>query len=444
MQLTNSYKYSYLLKQNTISYPPPKPHVLKNLDIDYNTVHPGLALQIQTAHTVLNAQVSAGNDADRSKQMRPLNSLVLGPPGSGKSTLVKALRGKPPVGGDHLWFKEYNLSHCTSIADITAVFKDIQNTHASHENKPGIALIDEFDVRISGVAATQALISPMYDARSNISYVFSGSYLRSRRMLADQLDRVHEFNMRRFLSTLRIYTPPKYKAAVKEADEVLWRLDEKEDFDPDESALRYVASLEKLVDFRSRINGFIIEIPDLDAPLDVTEDRFRISRGPNNEELRLNTLYGPQLIDFTRAIELERDTANLYRSIDQPAIELQHVLLSERLWRLIRLLIDSPTLGGRLSKGSLNVKRSLLNYLAVIPLRHGMRSLEFLVSRLTASSTPLVINNMPKLDRSMLAVHVREIDEFRSDTHVWIEMARNNPDLFDQNEGDANVRIEWN
>jgi hypothetical protein len=115
----------------------------------------------------------------------------------------------------------------------------------------------------------------------------------------------------------------------------------------------------------------------------------------------------------------------------QPILSFKNMLLCERLARVIMMIEDkfaSETC--RVVK----ISRKLLNYLAVIPLIHGMRSLEYIIGQLSASNSAtdetLIYLDRPQLNEDIVRMHLRMEGDYRDESSVWAAMRSANPTAF--------------
>lgn len=353
---------------------------------------------------------------------RPLNSLVLGAPGSGKSFLAKEIGNA--CNADYL---EYNISQMTTPKEIISSFDEISRVSNGKGTRRLVVLIDEFDVKVGGGSAVQYLISPIYDRYDlrNVAFIFSGSYVKNREMLGAGLNNAQKFDFFRFLVDYRVYLGAGFSSQSAELQnyiDLISVLEQRASDHPDRNILDYLRSLEKLIDFRSRINGFTVEIPAIDSPLDLTQDRFQLM-GTSEGIIWPTEAAASKIVSYVEAIEgsdkygLElNDPWHIFASYEDS-------ILRERLSRLGLMIKRRYCKEG----GNLRISRGVLNYLVVAPLFHGMRSLEFLINQLSVNGKKNpVISWTAGVSDERLAMHIRDYHEFNDWVGIWNNMLATN------------------
>jgi hypothetical protein len=179
---------------------------------------------------------------------------------------------------------------------------------------------------------------------------------------------------------------------------------------PTGNMVRYLRRLEKLNDFLSRINGPIIEIPDVSRPLEMSSPHFLISSGrvpgdPKQDDIKFE---GPEiqalqsvrigkscpaerLLRFVADSELPRLPAGrkhqsgsaerfrfAFRHPWDAFLAFKNMMIVERLLRVCDM-IRKTKLG---ADKHFEIRADELNYLALVPVVHGMRSVETIITRL--------------------------------------------------------------
>jgi hypothetical protein len=376
--------------------------------------------------------------------------MILGGPGSGKTFLAKQLKMAADAE-----FREYNLSQCHDPSEICQCFVDAANFLQANPGKNLLVFLDEFDVRINGIAAIQYLIQPMYDGTIRIrgtelefrraAFLFSGSYLKERRVF-DNIAGGEQIDLARILFDAYQTTSAHGKLlnyrnqiwqdliAVSAYDPVRQRMT------PGQDVIAYVRSLEKIVDFVSRINGFVLELRNLGTPLHATRNRYRIEleSGPTSRLVgKSHEFLDPgdsaavapdpqiaaQLIALVDGLRQGNVAERFYAYPDpqQPILEYKNLLLTDRLARVADML-------KRTHGSKLRISRSLLNYLVMAPLMHSMRSLMNVVESLTNERD---VVKMPS-DSSILQRNIARFHEFDNADAVWARLRRHNP-VWDNN-----------
>lgn len=397
---------------------------ITNLKGDLITVDPLFAAQIGRALERL-ARFFGAKD-----NKRPLNSLILGPPGSGKSFIAKQLGSSV-----NALLLEFNLSQYERPSDIHGIFEEIGNFQTKLKDQNIVALLDEFDVRVQGISALQHLIGPIYDGRDrrgndlrNTAFVFSGSYLKERALLDRLMANSSGFDLIRLLYDAFMMTnDADARSAVLELLSASTQYKQVRELQtPDRNVLDYLRSLEKVTDFISRLNGFIIEVPNIESPLEITTKRYILeNREKNKDPIVPIGDYWDHLIPLVKAIEQNGKRFSVtYHDPYVPILEYKNMILRERLSRIGFLLRDRA---GKTSQ--IHIDRSALCFLAVVPLVHGMRSLETLISTVRVDKQEAALHLDPELCR----MHIREFEHYESPGKVWSMVREANRKTFETN-----------
>jgi len=366
---------------------------------------------------------------------RPLLYLVLGPAGAGKSYLVerltKSLEGIAPKG---LKFQKSNLSEMVKPEELHRLLKNIATN--ARRGFFTVTFFDEFDVKLEGGSAIKYLINPIYDGQfwdgkrvhkfGRCAFFFAGSYLKDRETLIRAQRIMSGIDFGKFLSDLYLEMRKKgQEQATREIQELQefchrqqeWRMAA----DPRTDVIFYLRGLEKIRDFLSRVGGNTFEIIDLSCPLSVTQEQFILEGQAVNPSARVKLA---ELIAFVMHREAEEDTFLSY----DPLLEFKNVMLCERLGRVVQSIRER--FGEMLRKENkpfLEIDRKLLNFLSLVPLSNGMRSLEQLINQIQLSTSAQI--NCREFDRDEIMMVIQDSPIFSSPVRVWDELQNNNARL---------------
>jgi hypothetical protein len=115
----------------------------------------------------------------------------------------------------------------------------------------------------------------------------------------------------------------------------------------DRDVIVYLRSLDKIIDFVSRINGFVLELRNLNSPLHATQDRYRIELECNHQNdpsdaasVAPDPQVAAQLFALFDGLRQGDITEWFYDYPDpqQPILEYKNLLLIDRLARVVDLL----------------------------------------------------------------------------------------------------------
>jgi hypothetical protein len=372
---------------------------------------------------------------------RPFLYLILGPPGAGKSFLIKQLIKYLPLSdwntGKPIIFQRANLSEMLEPRELHQLYINIKNN--TNNKLSTVTLLDEFDIKWSGGSAIKYLINPIYDGEfwngyefqkfGKCAFFFAGSYLQDLETLLKTQKLLAGVDLNEFLFDL-------YFALQKEGDTAgmqeireiqnLSYLHEKwrADVDPRTDTIFYLSNLEKIKDFLSRVAGNIFEILDVSYPLHVTVNEF-VVRGKDadpSSRVKLN-----EVINYvTHRLDAESNSSAVaaYRKDENPLIEYKNMLLCERVLRVVDFLKGRFEDTFKKTNG-VHIDRKLLNFLTVAPLINGMRSLEQLVGKLDKPEGDQI--NAHTFRPSDISMIVYEAEKFGDAERVWAELMANNP-----------------
>lgn len=373
---------------------------------------------------------------------RPFLYLVLGPPGAGKSHLMKTLVEQLKKDTNQSFaYQAVNISEVLDPRELHRFYDNIELYNAA--NTRTITLFDEVDVRWTSGSAIKQLINPIYDgeywdgARSRkfgrCAFFFAGSYLADRETLVKTQKLLSRVDLSKFLLDTYVQLHGRTdREALDEVEAALqfcytqqkWRAD----IDPHADTLLYLQGLDKIRDFLSRIAGNVFEMVDVSAPLHLTSDPFRIS---GDEEIQPSPrLRATEVVRLIKRCEQESHSFEVFDSRSKPILLYKHSILCERLLRVLGQIekrFEKPfeKLFEAKTTKAFTVDRRLLNFLTVVPLINGMRSLEQLVNKLELSDENVGIGDRGYRPDD-LAMMIHNASEFDDVTQVWYRLKRVN------------------
>ncbi|MGQ0557150.1 MAG: ATP-binding protein [Nitrospiraceae bacterium] len=364
----DDFNYLQLIKHKTLpplSYPRYRPLGFKEL----TTSHPAYRDELEQATKKLNTYFKTA-----SKTSSPLNCLILGPPGAGKTYLVKQLAKSLEV---PVPFHELNVS-------LSSDPKSMLEELAKHSGEPKLVFIDEFDVTIAGSSVVRFLLDPMTSKKHHqTAFVFSGSYLKSLPILQRLNSKLSDFDLPRFLLDLIAKTDDtmQRKELGRLYSVCCLHQDNRSGITPDSDEVQYLNTLHKLRDFLSRINGFIVQIPDITSPMMITDHPLQLHDSYDHEKPGKDVI---QLLSSKTAghVRLFVDATKSwsFRSPNNAILQYKHMLLTER-FGLVKLLLDEYVQKQSGNRKAFFIQRQDLNYLIMAPLQHNVRSLRFLIEQ---------------------------------------------------------------
>jgi len=406
-----------------------------------------------------------GNYFEDETLTRPFSYLILGPPGAGKSFLMRSLveklkqdqQSKRRRRRAEFAFQSINLSEVVNPTELYKFYEQIQkNTEKGHYT---VTLLDEVDVRWGGSSAIKHLINPMYDGEywngveskkfGRCAFFFAGSYLQDRETLLKTQRVLIGLDLSKFLLDMYLEMRSRNNIeAMRDLKEVQdfcyaqhrWRAD----IDPRADTIVYLRNLEKIKDFLSRIAGNFFEMIDVSAPLHVTHEPFVVSEGEVNPTPRLKPI---EVTRFIKRSEIEKSETSEdekflgfreFESASEPIREYKNVLLCERLLRVIGAIEKRFKKSWPDNLKEFKVQRKLLNLLTVAPLINGMRSLEQLVSLLEAPDEEHlgVVKRKASFKLEEISMIVNNAKDFSDPSEVWHELKTQNSALNKVSEND--------
>ena len=385
------------------------------------------------------AEVFGNYLADKSLT-RPFLYLILGPPGAGKSflieQLIKYLRASDSNNAKPIIFQQTNLSEMLEPRELHQLYINIKNS--TNNKLTTVTLLDEFDIKWSGGSAIKYLINPIYDGKfwngyefqkfGKCAFFFAGSYLQDRETLLRTQKLLAGVNLNKFLFDLYFGLQNDGDVAgMQEIREIqsLSYLHEKwrAEVDPRTDTIFYLSSLEKIKDFLSRVAGNIFEILDVSYPLHVTVNEFVVQGNSAEPSARVKLNEVMDYVLYRLNAEGGKKTIVAYGAEENPLLEYKNMILCERVLRVIDFL--RKRFNDTFAKGDVYIDRKLLNFLTVVPLINGMRSLEQLVAKLDRPDGQKI--NAHRFKPADVSMIIYEAEKFGDPERVWAELLRNNP-----------------
>lgn len=413
----------------------------------YTTVNPAYAKKLDDMKSALENYVN-----DKTLE-RPFLYLILGPPGAGKSYLIKRLTDhlsakQAPSSTAKLTFQAANISEMLEPGELHQLYQNIKANNESGSFT--ITLLDEFDVKWGDGSAIKYLINPIYDGKfwngkkfeefGKCAFFFAGSYLQNRDVLMRTQKLLAGVDLSKFL--LDFYIDRRRANDARGMQEIKdiqdfcqvhqkWRAD----VDPHTDTILYLRGLDKIRDFLSRVAGNVFEIIDVSWPLSVTQEEFVIGDGP---DVRPSAKLNPrEVVGFIKRLEEQEQTFICYESTNAPVLEYKNVLLCERLLRVVDFL-NKRFKTQFIEKGysDFAVDRRLLNFLTVAPLINGMRSLEQLVGKINNPVESRI--DYQRFKAKEIAMIVYDSQKFADPAQIWETLRDENVKLSNLTAGQTN------
>ncbi len=380
---------------------------------------------------------------------RPFSLLVLGAPGAGKTFLAKRLASASKA-------EEFFEINCSRFGTADDIARELQKVALDRYAKKFV-FIDEFDVTLAGSSVTRYLIEPMYDGKDCIGkrfgktvFVFCGSYLRDLNILRDLEERGAAINLPAFLSKLLIRAKASGRQLLKDFFVSAIAVDQmRATASPEVNVLAYLRRLEKLADFLSRINGPVVEIPDIAKPLEVAQPFLLISSHHGARHLSAVELFGCSSPKYLQSFVERTESSDRadgssasekwlnfhFGHASQPILAFKNMIIYERL---LRVCIITRS---KYKKDRLKFNAADLNYLTLVPLAHGMRSLETIITKFSETDNNNHVHlKLPKGDP---ALESQVIDEsmYNDPRRLWNDVMKTN---YDANYNENDSCLAWN
>ncbi|MGB4996741.1 MAG: AAA family ATPase, partial [Nitrospira sp.] len=394
---------------------------------DVASCHPVYSSQLKGAKSLLRSYFD-----DKIRGQSPLNCLLLGPPGAGKTYIAEAI-GKTHDRNQVI--EEINLSLDSDAQVILAKI-------GAARKRPRVVFLDEFDVTVDGSSVVRYLLDPITrKEHAKTVFIFSGSYLKNRSILNTLCRNTADFDLLRFLFDVFMSESNRDAATfVRQLHQMsaLYR-ESKQALSPNSDLLNYLRQLHKIRDFLSRINGFVIQIPDIASPLAITDPMLALRPHEKGKRSEVFLWKGKVLPEDVRefAVKLGNNACK-YQSPIEPLLDYKNMILTERLGLVLSLLPKPEWKDSEKGRDEPELPRfishRLLNYLVMVPVEHNVRSLKFMIEHC------LEFNRVEK--NSIVKVGQEEEqfpngEEFllRKDLRLLFEMHVNKEPFFDSPTG---------
>jgi hypothetical protein len=447
-----SYCYAVELRQTVLFPPWQYEKAIKGV----SSCHPIYVNELRHAENLLIDYFKSGSSISE----KPYNCLLLGPPGAGKTYVAQCI-GK--INKDVEVVEEVNLSLHSDAEEILRVI-------GAAKKRPRVVFLDEFDVTVDGSSAVRYLLDPTTsEQHARTVFIFSGSYLKNRHIFNTLCRNTTDFDLLRFLIDV-FMTQKDARAAdfVAQLHQLsgLYR-ETKQSVSPNNDLLDYLRQLHKIRDFLSRINGFIIQIPDISSPMSITDPMLPLvpstSSGSEMVSLWPGKVFPEDVEQFV--VDLGKPDRQgkeplwkRYDTPDAPLLDYKNMILIERLGMVCNFL---SKVKGKEGEDCLFISLKLLNYLVMVPLGHNVRSLKYLIEHCLKQAPLDTKKRRKEFDKNkcnkgcelqlkddmriLYDMHLNKEPFFESPTELWrvLGVANGNPgagSVF-REDGDRLIRL---
>lgn len=400
----------------------------------FRTHHPTYRNELEAAAIKLTCYF-----ADCTANALPLNSMVLGQPGAGKIILAQTLAKSC----QSCEFREYDVSSLTHPDELRPVL-------SGGCGSPRLILLNEFDAIPGDSSVARYLLNCMTSSEyPNTAFVFSGRHLKTRAILNRLRSNLSDFDLPLFLAHLgtREHSPDLRQMIGELYELCVQHKESRETFSIGTETVTSLSQLHRLRDFLFRMNGFIVEIPDIASPVMFTSEPLRLSienqhgRLDSEPTIRLlESSIAPSVLAFARDRRRFGSVASSgmpsFEPFESPTdvlLQFKHMLLTERLRIVREFLHDYITRRSQNDKCYL-IARQTLNYLTLVPLQNSLRSLKALVDQclvptsLVTSSGAASWQLELRIDPNsfVLQIHAAKDPYFQSPRSLWRRMTEDN------------------